>query len=75
MARRVSGAIRIAAAVICFIVALDAQAQQYDLLLRGGHVVDPRNQLSALRDVAIRDGRIVRVAVDTNRALRRRPSM
>jgi dihydroorotase len=30
----------------------------YDLLLRGGHVIDPRNGRSALADVAIRGGKI-----------------
>ena len=34
----------------------------YDLLLKGGHVIDPRNALDAPLDVAIRDGRIARVA-------------
>lgn len=33
-----------------------------DLLVRGGHVVDPAQGLSAVRDVAIAGGRIVRVA-------------
>ncbi|MDX1980618.1 MAG: amidohydrolase/deacetylase family metallohydrolase [Bryobacteraceae bacterium] len=37
-------------------------AQQYDLLLKGGHVIDPKNGLSAVRDVAIKDGRIAAVA-------------
>jgi dihydroorotase len=36
--------------------------EQHDLLLRGGHVIDPRNKISAVRDVAIRDGKIVAVA-------------
>jgi dihydroorotase len=36
--------------------------EQSDLLLRGGHVIDPRNQISAIRDVAIRGGKIVAVA-------------
>ena len=40
--------------------ALPAVAQ-YDLLLRGGHVIDPRNGVDAVRDVAIRDGRIAAV--------------
>lgn len=40
---------------------LAAQAP-YDVLLKGGHVIDPKNKLSALRDVAIRDGRIAAVA-------------
>jgi dihydroorotase len=34
---------------------------KYDLLLRGGHVIDARNNLSAVRDVAIFDGKIVAV--------------
>jgi len=34
----------------------------YDLLLRGGHVIDAKNSLDAVMDVAIKDGRIARVA-------------
>jgi dihydroorotase len=37
-------------------------APKYDLLLRGAHVVDARNKLSAVRDVAIAGGRIAEVA-------------
>src|SRR5215212_478426 len=43
---------------------LGAQAQaerQYDLLLRGGHVIDPRNGVDTIRDVAIRKGVIAAV--------------
>ena len=36
----------------------------YDLLLKGGHVIDPKNKISAVRDVAIKDGRIAAVAPD-----------
>ena len=43
-------------------LAQSAFAQQYDLLLKGGHVVDAKNQLSAVRDVAIKDGKIAAVA-------------
>jgi dihydroorotase len=35
---------------------------QYDLLLRGGHVIDPKNGIDAVRDVAITGERIARVA-------------
>ena len=41
---------------------------KYDLLLRGGHVIDPRNTLSAVRDVAIADGKIAAVAARLNPA-------
>ena len=36
----------------------------YDLLLEGGHVIDGRNGIDAVRDVAIKDGRIAAVAAD-----------
>jgi dihydroorotase len=35
---------------------------RYDLLLQGGHVIDAKNNISAARDVAIRDGKISAVA-------------
>jgi dihydroorotase len=34
----------------------------YDLLLRGGHVIDAKNHIDAVMDVAIKDGRIAQVA-------------
>src|ERR1051325_6804747 len=34
----------------------------YDLLLKGGHVIDGKNHLSAVRDVAIKDGKIAAIA-------------
>jgi dihydroorotase len=34
----------------------------YDLLLKGGHVIDAKNHLDGVRDVAIQDGKIARVA-------------
>src|SRR5437667_5938202 len=37
-------------------------AQDYDLLLKGGHVVDGKNKINAVRDVAIKDGKIAEVA-------------
>jgi dihydroorotase len=39
-----------------------AQTPRYELLLRGGHVIDPRNNISANRDVAIAAGKIAAVA-------------
>lgn len=49
--------------LILIILAIGAPAQaRYDLLLQGGHVIDAANKLSAIRDVAIKDGKIVAVA-------------
>jgi dihydroorotase len=41
-----------------------ARAATYDLVIKGGRVIDPSIQLDALRDVAIANGRIVAVAAD-----------
>ena len=35
---------------------------KYDLLLKGGHVVDAKNRISAVRDVAIAEGKVAAVA-------------
>lgn len=39
-------------------------AQPYDLLLKGGQVIDPKNKINAVRDVAIAGGKIAKVAAD-----------
>ena len=38
--------------------------EPYDLVLAGGRVLDPESQLDAVRNVAIRDGRIAAVATE-----------
>jgi dihydroorotase len=48
---------------ILFLCAHAVLAQPvYDLLLKGGHVIDPKNKISAARDVAIRGGKIAAVS-------------
>ncbi|MFE7328065.1 amidohydrolase/deacetylase family metallohydrolase [Streptomyces sp. NPDC057565] len=37
-------------------------AEAYDLVVRNGHVIDPKNHVDAVRDVAIKDGKIAKVA-------------
>jgi dihydroorotase len=41
-------------------------AAQYDLVLKGGRVIDPKNNLDAVRDVAIRDGKVAAVEPNVN---------
>jgi dihydroorotase len=45
-----------------FLIPTAAGQTQYDLLLKGGHVIDARNNLNAIRDVAITQGKIAAVA-------------
>ena len=41
-----------------------AQAPTYDLIIRGGRVIDPSLRIDAIRDVAIAEGRIAAVEAD-----------
>ena len=54
---------QIAVVLFCFLLPGMAVAQvKYDLLLRGGHLIDPKNQINAVRDLAILDGKVAAVA-------------
>src|SRR5678815_5188972 len=41
-----------------------AQARTYDLIIRGGRVIDPASRVDAVRDIAIAGGRIAAVAAN-----------
>jgi dihydroorotase len=51
-----------AAAFVRIPRALAAPAAKYDLIVKGGRVIDPSRKLDAMRDVAIAQGRIAAVA-------------
>lgn len=44
------------------LLALSASAQQYDLVLRGGHVIDPANGIDGVMDIAVSGNEIAAVA-------------
>lgn len=50
------------AIVFCLLTAALLPAQQYDLVIKGGHVIDPRNNLSRVMDVAVTGSKIALVA-------------
>src|SRR5437870_2684774 len=51
--------------LIIFFIAVIAYAQtDYVFLLKGGHVIDGKNSINAVRDVAIKDGKIAAVATN-----------
>src|SRR4051812_19514039 len=41
--------------------ALAQETPRYDTVLKGGHVIDPANQINRQMDVAVSDGKIARV--------------
>ena len=56
-------------ALLLVMVCCAPAQDQFDLLLKGGHVIDARNGISAVRDVAIAQGKIA--AVEANIAVSR----
>jgi N-acyl-D-aspartate/D-glutamate deacylase len=51
---------------LCVLIFLTASlaAQQYDLVIAGGRVMDPETGLDAVRNVGIREGRITRISAE-----------
>ena len=47
------------------------QAQPYAIVIKGGHVIDPKNNIHEIMDIAINDGKVVRVAknIDAGQAI------
>lgn len=50
--------------LICLFSVCLAYGQDIDLLLKGGHVIDPKNEIDEVMDVAVKDGKIFQVSKD-----------
>src|SRR5438552_2138784 len=50
--------------VFLFFVPVVLQGQQYDLLIKNGHVIDPKNNIDAIKDIAVANGKIAKVDND-----------
>lgn len=47
-----------------------ASAQKaYDIVIKGGHVIDAKNQIDGIRDIAVKDGKIAAVANNIDGAM------
>jgi len=44
---------------VCF--ALVLKGQTYDVVLKGGHLIDPKNGVNAVRDIGIAEGKVARI--------------
>ena len=58
--------------ILLFACAAALNAQTYDVLIRGGHVIDPKNNVDGTADVAVTGGRVAAVGanLDASRARR-----
>ena len=50
------------AVVVCLLFCLPICAQTYDVVIRGGRVLDPETGLAGVRDVGIAGGEIARLS-------------
>lgn len=51
-----------------FLFAGSAHAQNYAIVIKGGHVIDPKNNVDEIMDIAIADGKIAKVAKNIDAA-------
>ena len=52
--------------LILFLMSIQHVDAQHDMLLKGGHLIDPKNDINGLMDIAITDGKIAEVASNIN---------
>jgi dihydroorotase len=59
-------------ALVCAPAVCGAQTPAFDLLIKGGHVIDPRNNIDAVMDVAIAGGKVAQVSANIEASRARR---
>ncbi|NMC39224.1 MAG: amidohydrolase/deacetylase family metallohydrolase [Bacteroidales bacterium] len=47
---------------LSFVMAGIMKAQTYNIVIKGGHLIDPKNNINEVMDVAVKDGKIAEVA-------------
>ena len=52
--------------IVFFLISVQHVDAQHDILLKGGHLIDPKNDINGPMDIAITDGKISAVASDIN---------
>lgn len=45
----------------CLLIPCEIHGQQYDLLIKNGHLIDPKNQINGKRDIAVINNKIAKV--------------
>jgi dihydroorotase len=53
---------------LLLLIRLNSSAQKYDIVIKGGHVIDAKNNINAAMDVAIKDGKIALIAKNIDAA-------
>ncbi|MCE5345604.1 MAG: amidohydrolase/deacetylase family metallohydrolase [Bacteroidales bacterium] len=48
--------------LVLFLVSVCGTAQTYSIVIKGGHVIDPKNNIDGIMDIAVNDSKIARIA-------------
>ena len=48
--------------LICFLMTGLIKAQTYSIVIKGGHIIDPKNNIDKVMDIAVKDGKIALIA-------------
>lgn len=48
--------------MLFFVMAGAMKAQTYNIVIKGGHVIDPKNNINEVMDIAVKDGKIAKLA-------------
>jgi dihydroorotase len=59
---RLNTTVRFVICVFILFSVISVKAQEVDILIKNGHVFDPKNNLDAVMDISIREGKIFQVA-------------
>ena len=52
--------------LICFVMTGFIKAQTYNIVIKGGHIIDPKNNINEVMDIAVKDGKIALIAKNIN---------
>src|SRR5689334_17481638 len=57
--------------LICFYFICDVKSQEYSIVIKDGHVIDPKNNIDGVMDIAIANGKIAQVGknIDPKKAV------
>lgn len=55
---------KLIAILAILVIVSPAVAQSYDIVIKGGHVIDPKNNIDAIMDIGVKDGKIEKVAAN-----------
>jgi dihydroorotase len=60
---------KVFSSILCVIVFIcNSNAQTYNIVIKGGRVIDPKNGVNEIMDIAIQDGKIASIAKNINAA-------